>query len=108
MRAESCYQMARAYHVQADYDQAFQYYYQATQFASPTFILPHYGLGQMYIYRGDTENAATCFDKVLKIQPMNYETMKILGSLYAASPSQSKRDLAKSYLQKVFEMSYFI
>lgn len=28
MRAESCYQMARAYHVQGDYDQAFQYYYQ--------------------------------------------------------------------------------
>ena len=28
MRAESCYQLARAFHVQGDYDQAFQYYYQ--------------------------------------------------------------------------------
>lgn len=28
MRAESCYQLARSFHVQEDYDQAFQYYYQ--------------------------------------------------------------------------------
>lgn len=57
MRAESCYQMARAYHAQRDFDQAFQYYYQSTQFAPNNFVLPHYGLGQMYIYRGDSENA---------------------------------------------------
>lgn len=56
MRAESCYQLARAFHVQNDYDQAFQYYYQSTQFASPSFVLPYYGLGQMYIYRGDINN----------------------------------------------------
>ncbi|MPC11630.1 RNA polymerase-associated protein CTR9 [Portunus trituberculatus] len=103
MRAESCYQMARAFHVQEDYSQAFQYYYQATQYAAPNFVLPHYGLGQMYINRGDTENAAQCFEKVLKAQPGNYETMKILGSLYASSTSQSKRDLAKQHLKKVTE-----
>lgn len=58
MRAESCYQLARAFHVQNDYDQAFQYYYQATQFASTNFVLPYYGLGQMYIYRSDTANVS--------------------------------------------------
>jgi RNA polymerase-associated protein CTR9 len=42
-----------------------------------------------------------CFEKVLKCEPDNYETMKILGSLYANSSSQSKRDLAKEYLKKV-------
>ncbi|XP_058450145.1 RNA polymerase-associated protein CTR9 homolog [Malaya genurostris] len=103
MRAESCYQLARAFHVQQDYDQAFQYYYQSTQFAPVNFVLPHFGLGQMYIYRGDSENAAQCFEKVLKAQPGNYETMKILGSLYATSSSQSKRDIAKSHLKKVTE-----
>ncbi|XP_035231695.1 RNA polymerase-associated protein CTR9 homolog, partial [Stegodyphus dumicola] len=103
MRAESCYQLARAFHIQNDYDQAFQYYYQATQFASANFVLPQYGLGQMYIHRGDMENAAQCFEKVLKAQPGNYETMKILGSLYAHSPSQSKRDQAKAHLKKVTE-----
>ncbi|KAH0812155.1 hypothetical protein GEV33_010635 [Tenebrio molitor] len=103
MRAESCYQLARAFHVQGDYDQAFQYYYQATQFAPTAFVLPHFGLGQMYIYRGDAENAAQCFEKVLKAQSGNYETMKILGSLYANSSSQSKRDIAKNHLKKVTE-----
>ncbi|CAG9855506.1 unnamed protein product [Phyllotreta striolata] len=101
MRAESCYQLARSFQVQGDYDQAFQYYYQATQFSPASFVLPHFGLGQMYIYRGDTENAAQCFEKVLKAQPGNYETMKILGSLYANSTSQSKRDIAKVHLKKV-------
>lgn len=61
------------------------------------------GLGQMYIQRGDAENAAQCFEKVLKAQPGNYETMKILGSLYANSNSQSKRDIAKTHLKKVTE-----
>ncbi|XP_017063512.1 RNA polymerase-associated protein CTR9 homolog [Drosophila eugracilis] len=103
MRAESCYQLARSFHAQSDYDQAFQYYYQSTQIAPANFVLPHYGLGQMYIYRGDTENAAQCFEKVLKIQPGNYETMKILGSLYAHSNSQTKRDMAKTHLKKVTE-----
>lgn len=85
---------------QEDYDQAFQYYYQATQFASSTFVLPFFGLGQMYVYRRDKENAAQCFEKVLKAYPNNYETMKILGSLYATSDDQEKRDIAKVRIQK--------
>lgn len=47
--------------------------------------------------------SAQCFEKVLKVQPGNYETMKILGSLYASSSSQSKRDTAKNHLKKVTE-----
>ncbi|XP_029108342.1 RNA polymerase-associated protein CTR9 homolog isoform X1 [Scleropages formosus] len=103
MQAESCYQLARSFHVQEDYDQAFQYYYQATQFASSTFVLPFFGLGQMYVYRRDKENAAQCFEKVLKAYPNNYETMKILGSLYATLDDQEKRDIAKGHLKKVTE-----
>ncbi|OWF42944.1 RNA polymerase-associated protein CTR9 homolog isoform X2 [Mizuhopecten yessoensis] len=103
MRAESCYQLARAFHVQNDYDQAFQYYYQSTQFSPSNFVLPFFGLGQMYIYRGDNENASQCFEKVLKTQPGNYETMKILGSLYANSQDLGKRDIAKQHLKKVTE-----
>ncbi|KAJ6219345.1 hypothetical protein RDWZM_005157 [Blomia tropicalis] len=101
MRAESCYQLARGFHIQGDYDQAFQYYYQATQFASPSFVLPFYGLGQMYIYRGDYDNAASCFDKVLKFFPNNYETMKILGSIYAQSTNANRREQARDFLKKV-------
>ena len=68
---------------------------QATQFANSGYVLPHFGLGQMYIARGDVENAAQCFEKVLAAQPENYETMKILGSLYANSSDPKKRETAK-------------
>lgn len=103
MRAESCYQLARMYHIQNDFNEAFQYYHQASLYASPNFVLPQYGLGQMYIFRNDNDNAANCFEKVLKAHPGNYETMKILGSLYANSQDQSKREEAKKYLKKVTE-----
>ncbi len=74
---------------------AFILFSQATQFASSGYVLPHFGLGQMYIARGDTENATQCFEKVVAAQSGNYETMKILGSLYAASPDSKKREKAK-------------
>uniref|UniRef100_A0A5K3FBW5 TPR_REGION domain-containing protein n=2 Tax=Mesocestoides corti TaxID=53468 RepID=A0A5K3FBW5_MESCO len=101
MRAESCYQMARALHVEGNYDKAFQYYYLATQFASPSFLLPFYGLGQMYLHRNDLEHAAIAFEKVLKAYPNNYETLKILGSLYAQSNKLDKRAQAKQLFKKV-------
>ncbi|XP_074765244.1 LOW QUALITY PROTEIN: RNA polymerase-associated protein CTR9 homolog [Athene noctua] len=103
MQAEGCYQLAKYFHVQGDYDQAFQYYYQASQFASSSFVLPFFGLGQMYIYRGDKENASQCFEKVLKAYPNNCETLKILGCLYVASEDREKRDIAKGHLKKVTE-----
>ncbi|CAL8078737.1 unnamed protein product [Calicophoron daubneyi] len=103
MRAESCYQMARAFHMQENYDNAFQYYYLATQLASPNFILPFYGLGQMYLHRNDLEHAAVSFEKVLKDNPNNYETLKILGSLYAQSNKPEKRAHAKQLFKQVTE-----
>uniref|UniRef100_UPI00358F373B RNA polymerase-associated protein CTR9 homolog n=1 Tax=Myxine glutinosa TaxID=7769 RepID=UPI00358F373B len=103
MQAESSYHIARGFHYQGDYDQAFQYYYQATLLASPSYLLPFFGLGQMYIAWGNRENAAACFERVLKGNPGNYETMKMLGSLYAASDKQEKRDAAKGLLRQVTE-----
>merc|ERR1712088_23488 len=101
MQAESCYHWARAFHAQEEHTQAFQYYYKSTLCAPPSFVLPHFGLGQHYIYQGDTENAAQCFERVLKAQPNNYETMRILGALYANSDNEEKREIAKSHLKKV-------
>ena len=54
----------------------------------------------MYYARGDTENAAQCFEKVLASQPGNYETMKILGSLYANSSDAKKRETAKVRVER--------
>ena len=53
------------------------------------------------MYR-DPENAAQCFEKVLAVQPGNYETMKILGSIYATSSDHKKRESAKVIIQLKF------
>ena len=45
--------------------------------------------------------AIQCFEKVLASQPNNYETMKILGSLYANSKVASQLVEAKKLLEKV-------
>ena len=56
-----------------------------------------------FTYTVFKSQAEQCFEKVLEVHPDNCETMKILGSLYANSGSQSKRDIAKNYLRKVTE-----
>ena len=57
------------------------------------YVMPSWNL--MFCF----PQAAQCFEKVLKHQPNNYETMKILGSLYSTSTEPEKRDIAKvSYL----------
>lgn len=55
------------------------------------------------MYR-DPENAAQCFEKVLAVQPGNYETMKILGSIYATSSDHKKRESAKVIILLKFYM----
>lgn len=46
--------------------------------------------------------AIRCFEKVLKFQPESYESMEILGSLFASTENQQKLDIAKNYLKKVY------
>ncbi|VDP07315.1 unnamed protein product [Soboliphyme baturini] len=103
MRAESCYLLARTLHATEDYEQAFQYYYQATQYSSPGFLLPVFGLGQMYINRGDNESAMQCFEKVLKYQPQNYEATKILGSLLSNSDKPERKERAQELIKKIVD-----
>ena len=58
----------KCYAFQGDFDQAFQYYYQSTQFASATFVLPYYGLGQMYIYKGDEQDRERVSYRLVSLQ----------------------------------------
>lgn len=99
--AQAHYQLARAYHKQKEYDGAFEYYYKATQNGGTQFYLAYYGLGQMHIHRGEYDHAMTAFETVLKTNPDNHETLKILASLYSRSDVQGKKDQAKTYLEKV-------
>lgn len=102
-QAQACYQLARAFHKKREFDNAFEYYYKATQFGGSQFFLAYYGLGQMYIHRNEIESAIQAFETVIKTNPDNHETLKILASLYARSSHQSKKDQARTYLKKVTE-----
>lgn len=93
IKAESCYQIARAHHAQDQYAEAFQYYLQAVRHW-PELVLAQYGLGQMYVWKGETEKAIGCFELVIAAQPDNYETLRVLGALYAQSQSQSQSSSA--------------
>lgn len=101
MRAESCYHLARAFHAEQDYEEAFRYYYQAAHLAPEKFVLPLFGLGQMYLQREDLKHASECFEKILKIHPDDHESMKILASIYAESADLDKREKAREYFKKV-------
>jgi len=101
MQAQACYQLGRAYHRQREYDKAFEFYYKATTFGGPQSFLAFYGLGQMYIHKREFDAAIQAFEAVLKTNPDNYETLKVLASLYTRN--HTKKDQARAYLKKVTE-----
>jgi len=103
IQAESHFQLARAYHNNGEHEQAFKFYYKATKLA-PNLILAQYGLGQMYIGKGERQKASECFEKVWKEYPDNYETLKILGSLYGKSDNLRKREKAIGFLKQVAKL----
>ncbi|KAK5974817.1 RNA polymerase-associated protein CTR9 [Trichostrongylus colubriformis] len=105
IKAEACYILARYFHYSRDYEKAFKYYYQATTLNHPTFVLPQYGLGQLYIMRGEFNQAITAFETVLKAMPNNVDTMKVLSALYAHTDpgNQERQEKAREMLTKVLE-----
>lgn len=100
IKAESCYNMARAYHHKKDYDSAFKYYYRIVSRLWPEYTLARYGLGQLYIQRNEIDKAVEEFEQILKVDPENLETNLALGNLYARK-RDSKKSLA--YLKKVLK-----
>ncbi|KAF0984053.1 hypothetical protein FDP41_007968 [Naegleria fowleri] len=100
IKAESCYNIARAYHIEKEYSRAFGFYYRIISSHWSGHTLAHYGLGQMYIQRNEIDNAINEFETVLKTEPENLETNRILGKLYAR-----KRDPKKTikYFKKVLK-----
>ncbi|RUS34355.1 hypothetical protein BC938DRAFT_481013 [Jimgerdemannia flammicorona] len=89
IKAESAYQMARAHHQMQQFEDAFKLYRQITEL-DPEHLLAQYGLGQMLIWKGETELAIQTFEKVLAVEPKSVETLKVLGSLYAQTGNRSK------------------
>jgi hypothetical protein len=44
---------------------------------NPKSLLIDYGLGQLFIYKGETEKAMQHLEKVVAKEPENYEAIKV-------------------------------
>lgn len=82
IRAESLYYLGRSSHDQGNYEDAFKHYSDAT-LLNPSFLLPFYGMGQIYIQRNQFPKAIECFQKVYEKYPDNPEVNRSLAYLYA-------------------------
>jgi RNA polymerase-associated protein CTR9 len=93
IKAESCYFIARAYHVSKNYERAMQFYQEAVKLSEAgnytkdgvgkDYVLPHFGLGQMHMWKKQYSEAIERFEVVVKSHPEDYDTVKVLGWLYA-------------------------
>ncbi|EKX35281.1 hypothetical protein GUITHDRAFT_79976, partial [Guillardia theta CCMP2712] len=99
IKAESCYHIARVYHLRKDFDQAHKYYNHAVSFW-PDFLLPQFGLGQTFTHYNKFSEAIPCLDKVLQTQPNNYEARKLMGFLCSKLGDTEK---AIMHLRKITE-----
>ncbi|KAF0991486.1 hypothetical protein HZS_6784 [Henneguya salminicola] len=104
VRAYSFYLLGRCYHVKKNYDNSFNYYYQSTQLASSKFVLPWFGLGQIYLKRDEIDNAINCFEKVLAVSSNNIETIKLVCLCYLKSNREDYLMKAKDLYKKMVHL----
>ncbi|RKO90718.1 hypothetical protein BDK51DRAFT_46353 [Blyttiomyces helicus] len=98
---------AKIFQAQANYEDAFACFQKASEIL-PKSVSAMFGLGQIYLYKGDMAQAAACFEKVLTVEPNDYPTLtgpfllmippeQRLGSIYARMPE--KRDRAENVFE---------
>ena len=102
LKAESAYIFGRCLHAKRDYDKAAKFYQLSIGF-NDKFILAHFGLGQINLGRGNFEEAINSFEKVLSAYPDDWETLKILGSIYARWQGPIEDDKQRESRKKALE-----
>ncbi|KAJ0403615.1 hypothetical protein ATCC90586_008768 [Pythium insidiosum] len=100
IRSESCYLMGRGCHAEGKYKEAYSYYFNAGRLW-PNFVLPWFGLAQMYVERKEYMKAATYLEKVNKAYPENVEVLALLGHTYG---KLGKTEDAVVLLRRVVEL----
>lgn len=100
IRSESCYLMGRGCHAEGKYKDAYSYYFNAGRLW-PNFVLPWFGLAQMYYERKEYTKAATYLEKANKAYPENVEILLLLGHV---NGKLGKKDEAVVLLRRVVEL----
>ncbi|TDH65202.1 uncharacterized protein CCR75_001522 [Bremia lactucae] len=100
IRSESCYLMGRGCHAQGRYKDAYSYYFNAGRLW-PKFVLPWFGLAQMYYERKELTKAASYLEKANKAYPENVEILSLLADVYG---KLGKKEGAVGLLRRVVEL----
>jgi RNA polymerase-associated protein CTR9 len=100
IRSESCYLMGRGCHAQARYKDAYSYYFNAGRLW-PNFVLPWFGLAQMYYDRKEFSKAAMYLEKANKSYPENVDVLSLLANVYGKT---GKKEEAVILFRRVIEL----
>ena len=98
LQADATFLKGLIHQAQCQFDEALVIFEEASKM-NPKSLLIDYGLGQLYIYKGETEKAVNHLEKILAKQPDNYEATKKLASLYSKSPDTRPKSF--SYFEKL-------
>ncbi|KAJ1909332.1 protein required for normal CLN1 and CLN2 G1 cyclin expression [Tieghemiomyces parasiticus] len=89
IEAESHYQLGRNYHRLEDFDRALTHYRRATDL-NPQHQLTQFGLGQVYLHRGELTAALEIFQGFVKRFPDFIEAWNLVGSIFARMPDHQQ------------------
>lgn len=77
LKAEAMAIAGRISHSQGDYEKAFEQFQIAVKHNPHSAVL-QFSLAQIYIFKGDIENACICLENVLAKHPNDYDTLKVM------------------------------
>lgn len=107
LKAENCFQIARSFHAQQNFQKAFAFYGKAVAHSPSEYPPPHLGLAQMYVRRGQLDKAENSLRALLKLLPSQTEALCMLATLYAQSDVESKLDMAINLFKKALNEQDF-
>jgi RNA polymerase-associated protein CTR9 len=97
VQAETFYQIARCYHVQAEYDRAFNNYKFAHE-RNPEHTLAMFGYAQLLMRQNAFDEASRLLERVSEKYRDNFEVLRLLGSVYLKTGKEknARQVLAKA------------
>ncbi|XP_034476135.1 RNA polymerase-associated protein CTR9 homolog [Drosophila innubila] len=107
LKAQNCFQIARSFHAQQNFKQAFAFYGKAVAHSPTEYPPPYLGLAQMYVRRGQLDKAENSLRALLKLLPEQLQALRMLATLYAQADVESKLDMAIHLFKKALSEDDF-
>ena len=89
-KAKCSFLLGRNFHSNSNFDEAFQYYFQAVKLES-SLSCALLGLAQCYVFRGEIALAIESLEKVLSTSPTQYEALKMISVIAHNYPKETAR-----------------